>query len=190
MRALDIHACMNENCIDHPSSESSDEPPDSSGGDEHQQKLTFTVDDSDIAPTDVKWFKCQFARIINTINIPQISLSVVLLGDDRMTELHEQFTGIDGTTDVLSFDMIDRNTAKRDTDKHCVNGEIYVCVDEARRQAIEREHDIRHELLLYLTHGLLHLLGYDDHDPGKHRVMHRKEDELLTAIGVGPVFHT
>jgi probable rRNA maturation factor len=69
-----------------------------------------------------------------------------------------------------------------------VEGEVYICLDEARRRAEAMEHSVFNELLLYATHGLLHLIGYDDHDAADHRRMHAREDELLTAIGVGAIF--
>ena len=46
------------------------------------------------------------------------------------------------------------------------------------------------ELLLYAAHGVLHLCGLDDRTAAGFREMHRKEDEILTRLGVGPVFDT
>ncbi len=43
-------------------------------------------------------------------------------------------------------------------------------------------------MLLYITHGLLHVLGYDDSSPAKFRRMHKREDELLEALGIGKVY--
>jgi len=47
---------------------------------------------------------------------------------------------------------------------------------------------LRRELLLYVVHGVLHCLGMDDHDEAAAAAMHRVEDAVLTAIGVGPVY--
>src|SRR5690606_1916317 len=76
----------------------------------------------------------------------------------------------------------------RDGEAGALDGEIVLCVDEAVRQARQRRHDARLELLLYAVHGLLHLLGYDDHDPKDAAKMHRREDELLRAAGLGDVY--
>ncbi len=112
-----------------------------------------------------------------------VELSVVLVGDGRMAELHERFMGIPGPTDVLTFPL--------DVDAHgnVASGEVVVCVPEARRQATERGTSLREEVLLYALHGLLHLCGYDDRTDAAYRAMHRKEDEILGKLGVGPVFH-
>ena len=113
---------------------------------------------------------------------PLRELSVALVGDARMAALHRQFMGIPGPTDVLTFpiDVDGRGRA--------VSGEVVVCVPEARRRAAGGGTPVRHEVLLYAVHGLLHLCGFDDTTPRAFRAMHRKEDEILTALGVGAVF--
>jgi len=104
---------------------------------------------------------------------------VRLVGDDEMARVHERWAGVPGTTDVLTFDLADGPGL--DTD-------LYVCVDEARRQAEARSHALEHEILLYVVHGVLHCLGYDDHDEDEAERMHHREDEVLAAIGVGRVY--
>jgi probable rRNA maturation factor len=91
------------------------------------------------------------------------------------------------TTDVLTFDLRDRKPP-RDREGVALELETVVCIDEARRRAAELNHPVRHELLLYCVHSLLHVQGYDDKSPAAARRMHAREDELLRAIGVGPVY--
>lgn len=129
---------------------------------------------------DTAWLREQLARIAVGLGVRDGRLTVVLQDDARMTELHEKYKGEGGTTDVLTFDLCDTPGG--------LEGEVHVCVDEARRCAGELGHPVGHELLLYAVHGLLHLLGYDDTDDASFRVMHEKEDELLRAIGLGEVF--
>jgi probable rRNA maturation factor len=109
-------------------------------------------------------------------------LSLALVGDARMAQLHEQFMGIAGPTDVLTFPL-DADARGRIT-----SGEVVVCVPEATRRAKERGIPLERELLLYALHGLLHLCGYDDRTARDFRRMHRTEDMILTQLGVGPVF--
>ena len=113
---------------------------------------------------------------------PLRELSVALVSDARMAKLHEQFMGIDGPTDVLTFPLDEDETGT------VVAGEVVVCVPEARRQAKARGIPVERELLLYALHGMLHLCGYDDRTDAAFRAMHRAEDRILTQIGVGPVF--
>jgi probable rRNA maturation factor len=113
---------------------------------------------------------------------PLRELSLVLVGDRTMARLHRQFLHIPGPTDVLTFEL-DKNSAGDIT-----AGEIAICVPEAFRQAKLRGSDAAGELLLYGLHGLLHLCGFDDRTDRGFRAMHRREDQILTALGVGPVF--
>src|SRR5687767_5733155 len=114
---------------------------------------------------------------------PLAELSVALVGDRRMSALHAQFMGIAGPTDVLTFPLdVDRRG-------RVTAGEVVVCVSEAVRRARAGGEKVERELLLYALHGLLHLCGYDDRTQAGYRRMHRREDMILTQLGVGPVFH-
>jgi probable rRNA maturation factor len=113
---------------------------------------------------------------------PLAELSLVLVGDKRMSDLHERFMAIPGPTDVLTFPL-DEDARGRVT-----AGEVVVCVPEARRRMAEHGVTLRQELLLYAVHGLLHLCGFDDRTDREYRRMHRAEDDILARLGVGPVF--
>lgn len=108
---------------------------------------------------------------------------VRIVGDDEMAVAHEKYSGVSGTTDVLTFDLRDDPSAGGPLDT-----DILVCADEARRQAAARGLNVERELLLYIVHGVLHCLGFDDHDEAGHRAMHEEEDRVLEAIGVGRTF--
>lgn len=109
-------------------------------------------------------------------------LSIAIVDDETMSSLHEEFLQVEGTTDVLTFELA-HDAAGRVTE-----GEIILCLDEARRQVAGRGHEVGHELLLYAVHGLLHLSGYNDVDEAEYAQMHAEEDRLLQAVGLGPVF--
>lgn len=110
-------------------------------------------------------------------------IDITLVNDELMSQLHLVHKNDASTTDVLTFDL----RANRRS-KSVVEVDLILCVDEARRQASLRGHWIERELLLYAVHGMLHLVGYDDTTPAKATRMHRREDEILQAIGVGPAF--
>ena len=114
--------------------------------------------------------------------LPLREMSIALVNDARMSELHQEFMSIAGPTDVLTFPI--------DVDRHgrVTSGEIVISVPYARRIAKERKIELDREVLLYAVHGMLHLLGYDDRTASAYRTMHRTEDELLSKLGLGPVF--
>jgi probable rRNA maturation factor len=109
-------------------------------------------------------------------------LSVALVNDARMSALHAHFMGIPGPTDVLTFEL------DHDARGNVIAGEVIVCVPQARREAKHRGIELRMELLLYALHGMLHLCGFDDTSERGFRTMHRREDDILTQLGLGPVF--
>jgi len=119
-----------------------------------------------------------------------VALSVV--DDTTMAGLHERHSGVSGTTDVLTFDLSDDPSGEGDVSDGggdvALEAEVVVCLDEARRRAGSRTGAVERELLLYLLHGALHCLGYDDRDGAGFARMHAREDEILRAIGVGAVF--
>ena len=143
--------------------------------------VTLDMQTPDCDPSGVGWLEVQLAWIGGLAGVEGGVVHVLVVADDRMAELHEQYKQVAGTTDVLTFDL-------RDDPDQPLEGDIVICMDEARRQAGQRGHDTRLELLLYALHGLLHLLGEDDQTPGAFERMHRREDELLTRAGFGPVF--
>lgn len=110
------------------------------------------------------------------------SLSIALVGDQTMSDLHQQFMNIPGPTDVLTFEL------DYDSQGHCTAGEVVVCVPEAKRRCADHAVTLDHELLLYVLHGMLHLAGLDDRTDAAFKKMHRTEDQILTRIGIGPVF--
>jgi len=112
---------------------------------------------------------------------PIEAVDIAVVGARRMATLNRRYLGDDGPTDVLSFDL-----GSGPTGGLC--GQVIVCSDLAVRQAANRGHAPWRELLLYITHGLLHLLGYDDRTAAGARRMHRREDELLEMFGIGRVY--
>lgn len=110
------------------------------------------------------------------------SVRVRVVDDQRMTAEHERHSGLATTTDVLTFDLADN--------PETLDADLFVCADVAQRAADARGTSRVLELLLYAVHGALHCLGHDDQTPQAFKAMHTREDDILTAIGAGPVFST
>ena len=102
-------------------------------------------------------------------------LSIAAVPDDEMIELNKRFLDYNGATDVMAFPY------GKESDKIC--GEIVVNASQAVREAAGRAHSAEDELLLYVVHGLLHLLGHDDHDPQHRRLMRERERRILARCG-------
>ena len=106
------------------------------------------------------------------------SVDLILVDDKFMQRLNRKFTGRNKTTDVLSFGM---KEGMPETLEFPNLGDIYVSLDQARRQSDEYGVKFDEELRLLVAHGLLHLLGYDHRNKREETVMRKKETTYLKA---------
>ena len=107
----------------------------------------------------------------------EMSLSIAIVGDARIANLHERWFGDPTPTDVISFDL-GREPGPA--------GELYVSLECALRVARARGLDAAREMLLYVVHGTLHLCGYDDVEPRDRAAMRRAEARVLAQLAGGP----
>ena len=121
-------------------------------------------------------------RAHKMLRSPLKELSLAIVPSKQMSSLHKKFLNQSGPTDVLTFEL-EHNPRGR-----VISGEIVICSTIAKTRARRLSHPLSHELLLYAVHGLLHLCGFDDRTASAFAVMHAKEDQILTRLGMGPVF--
>ena len=116
-------------------------------------------------------------------------ISIAIVDDAQIRELNSRFLNRKPTTDCLSFDLSDDEQTAGAADRPSRTFELLVNGQMAVRQASLRGHSSEAELALYITHGLLHNLGFDDSTPGRARKMHDTEDEILQQLGYGLVYN-
>ena len=121
---------------------------------------------------------------------PLADLSMLLVDEDHMTNLHEKWMEEPGPTDVLSFPMDElrphsiagpNRTRGRDEEESepVLLGNVVICPQVAAAQAKQHGHSAQAELELLTVHGVLHLLGYDHADPEEEAEMFGLQGELL-----------
>jgi len=111
---------------------------------------------------------------------PDAELSVVLVDEAAMTSLHERWMDEPGPTDVLSFPMDEVRIGQSENAEipgHL--GDVVICPSVAAKQADIAGHSPRDEQGLLLTHGILHLLGYDHAEPEEERLMFGLQGQLV-----------
>jgi len=89
-----------------------------------------------------------------------------------------QFLQHEGSTDVITFDHLEKRKAKSGKQRK-FHGELFICVNVAVKQAKEFKTSWQAELVRYVVHGVLHLLGYDDLQPALRRQMKREENRRM-----------
>ena len=139
----------------------------------------------------------------------RFDLGIYLVGMPEIVRLNETFLRHRGVTDVINFDYSERvgrgsrsfgplGTARptsrmveravpsappiRDACPALLHGEIFICAEEAVRQARRFGTTWQNELVRYVIHGLLHLRGFDDSGVRERRKMKKEEDRLLRAL--------
>jgi len=127
----------------------------------------------------------RFIKLVRVIcrrfRLTKAAMGIVIVGNCRMRKLNIEFLNHKNFTDCLSFDLSETKNSRR-LFELVVNGE------RAKTQAVMRGHSPQAELALYITHGLLHNLGFDDLRPKKAKTMNALEDEILQQQGFGLVY--
>jgi probable rRNA maturation factor len=104
-------------------------------------------------------------------------VEIAVVDDAEIRRLNRMFRGIGRRTDVLAFPL---EIAEAPAG---LVGQVVISADTARRQARRLGVPLALELELLVTHGILHLVGYDDRDPTEADLMHRREREILSSTG-------
>ncbi|HUT36834.1 MAG TPA: rRNA maturation RNase YbeY [Planctomycetota bacterium] len=112
------------------------------------------------------------------------NVSLCYVGDAAIRALNQRYLGLDEATDVLAFPLEEQGEMAGSAPEERLLGEIVVSAEKALAEATRRRIPVARELALYTAHGLLHLLGYDDHTPADRRRMRRAERAALAAAGL------
>jgi probable rRNA maturation factor len=141
--------------------------------------IAFDIE-TEIPGIDLERLKQLIRHICRRFEVSEASIEIQIVGDEGIMKIHEQFLGSSATTDVISFDL---------SDDHGQCFQLVVNVDMARRKSEELDHSAEAELALYITHGMLHNLGFDDAEPVQAKKMHETEDALLQELGFGIIYY-
>ena len=136
------------------------------------------ADDEQPQAIDRRRLKDAVRGILTGAGIAAGEISIAVVTDERMQALNRQYLAHDYPTDVLSF------LHDSDGEAHSLDGEIIVSSDYAVREAARYGWSPGDELLLYVIHGCLHLVGHDDTTPAGRRAMRAAEAEHLARFGL------
>ena len=109
------------------------------------------------------------------------SFSVIIVDNEKIHEINKQYRGIDRPTDVISFALEEDENYEI---KMRLLGDIYISIDKVYEQAKEYNHSVKRELFFLVTHGFLHLLGYDHMEKDEEEEMFSLQEKILDSYGV------
>jgi probable rRNA maturation factor len=138
--------------------------------------------------TSSDWMQGIVSTTLSTEDLPpNIEISLVITGQERIQELNKEYRGIDSPTDVLSFSMSEQKeeepTAFIGPPDGLVHlGEVIISYPQAQIQAKERGHSLNREMATLIIHGVLHILGFDHEKPEMEPRMTAREKEILSDL--------
>jgi probable rRNA maturation factor len=114
-------------------------------------------------------------EVLGDAGIERAGISVAVVDDPAIARLHQQFLGQPGPTDVMSF-VLEQSEGR-------LEGEVVASAETAAAVAGRYGWTPQAELLLYVIHGTLHLVGYDDATPPQRAAIRRRQRAVLSRLG-------
>ncbi len=139
-------------------------------------RLEILIADEQSRPVDLKRLRSGAAQVFADAGIRGGEVSIAVVDDPTIHQINNQYLQHDYPTDVISF-VFDRQG-------ETLHGEIIVSSDTAAASCAEYGWPEADELLLYVVHGALHLVGYDDKSPEKEVLMRQAERATMRKLGV------
>lgn len=113
----------------------------------------------------------QWLKLVAESEIKRLGdISIIFCSDPYILDINIKYLGHDYYTDVITFDYCEGNV---------LSGDLFISVDTVRENALTYGSTFEEELNRVMVHGLLHLIGYDDHTPEQQKVMRQKENYYL-----------
>lgn len=102
-------------------------------------------------------------------------INVIFCSDNYILDLNQKYLSHDYFTDIITFDYCEGDK---------LNGDLFISIDSVRENAVAYGEDFSRELSRVIVHGILHLIGYDDHTEDEKKTMRQKEDYYLSFLDI------
>lgn len=140
----------------------------------NQSKFEINIQEIEVIASKMTQYIIDEPEIRESSVLENIDLSIYSLGfdivfsdDEQIEALNLSYRDKNNPTDVLSFALFADNPDENFViNKHIALGEIIISVETAKKQADEENKTFEEELYFLLSHGILHLMGFDHPDEG------------------------
>ncbi len=145
--------------------------------------MSVEVNNESAIPVDEEALQNVVAFALDTMHVHQdAEVAIVLVDEAAMEQLHLQWMGEPGPTDVLSFPMDElRPGSDESPTPPGLLGDIVLCPQVATEQAEAAAHSPLDEMLMLTVHGVLHLLGFDHAAPDEEKEMFGLQRDILVG---------
>lgn len=120
--------------------------------------------------------------LVRKLELSNAIFDVIFVNNEEIHRINREYRNVDRVTDVISFALED-NLEESDIG-YRILGSIYICVEKIKEQAILYNHSTLREMCFLVTHGLLHLLGYDHMEEEEEKEMFSLQEELLNEFNI------
>lgn len=158
---------------------------------ENETKIQFSFDIKEIADAVME-------RVLASEQCPfQAQINLLITDNEGIRSYNAQFRQIDRETDVLSFPNVEYTLPADFSHLHpgqadcfdpdsgeLILGDIILSADRVKEQAEQYGHSEKREFAFLVAHSMLHLCGYDHMEPGEAEVMEKKQEAVLTELGI------
>jgi rRNA maturation RNase YbeY len=142
--------------------------------------IKFSSKDTDFKLTRQKVLKDWIKKILSQHSLKVGDINYLFTNDEEVLKVNQEFLGHDYYTDIITFDTSDYGFPGVDEDK--VSSDIVISVDSVRENAKLYGATFEDELHRVIIHGILHLIGYDDHEEEDKKQMRNAEDQALLLL--------
>lgn len=152
--------------------------------------IEVNYNEIDELPKEEKLIKEVVNKVLEEEKVlTEVDVYITLTNNEEIHKINKEYRDVDMPTDVLSFPMYEREEIKdlkNDTDDEVekILGDIIVSIEKVKEQAEEYGHSFERELAYLVTHGMLHLLGYDHMIEEEKVVMRKREEEILGTLNI------
>ena len=138
----------------------------------------YNETDNDLT-NEIECIKKIIKHALKYEKVKNSSFNIIIVNKDKIKEINKTYRKKDAVTDVISFALTD-NEDHIKLEK-TVLGDIYICLEQAKKQAKEYGHSEIRELCFLSVHGFLHLLGYDHMNEEDEKIMFQKQELILNG---------
>ena len=125
-------------------------------------------------------FKKALEKGLKNFARQHIEVNVIFVDEKEILRVNKEFLGHNYVTDVISFN--NERPPILPPGEPWAFGDIFVCYQVARKNAPQFNHTILQEMMMYVTHGALHLSGMDDHDPKDRAEMDKQAEKIIKQV--------
>jgi len=112
-------------------------------------------------------------------------VGIIFVNNSYIKRLNRRYRKVNRATDVIAFSMEERRQVTPPIPfPSCILGDVFISAERAKIQAKDFRHSIKKEIAILTIHGILHLLNYDHKRKKESLVMRKKEEEILTRLGI------